>query len=152
MYLPALNPNNMNSKKFLIGTLVGGIAFFFLGYLIYGLALANFFSQHTVAASTSMKPMSEIIWWALILGNLAAGALLTYVFLKLGNINSFSSGAGTAAVIGFFFALSMDLIRFATENTFDLTAMMTDVVVGTVMYAIAGGFIALVLGKGVKQL
>ena len=141
----------MDIKKFIIGTLVGGIAFFFLGYLIYGVALANFFSQHSIAVSGSMKTMNEIVWWALILGNLASGALLTYIFLKLANINSFGSGARTGAAIGFFMSLSMVLIRFATENGSDLTATFTDVLVQTVMTAIAGGIIAAVLGMGKKQ-
>jgi uncharacterized membrane protein len=140
----------MDTKKFLTGTLVGGVAFFLLGYLIYGMALASFFNQHSVASAGSMKTMEEIVWWALVLGNLASGALLTYVFLKLGNITSFGGGASTAAAIGFFIALSMDLIRFATENVFDLTATFTDVVVGTVMTAIAGGAIGAVLGMGNK--
>jgi hypothetical protein len=141
----------MASKKFLIGTLVGGISFFLLGYLIYGLALSSFFMKHSVAASGSMKTMDEIIWWALVLGNLASAALLTYIFLKLGNIISFGSGARTGAAIGFFIALSMDLIRFATENSLDLTATFADVVVGTVMTAIVGGIIGAVLGMGKKQ-
>ncbi len=81
----------MNSTKFLTGTLVGGIAFFFLGYLIYGLALGSFFREHSVAAPGAMKSMSEIVWWALILGNLASGALITWIFLKLGTVTSFGS-------------------------------------------------------------
>ncbi|HEY4935234.1 MAG TPA: hypothetical protein VII44_01565, partial [Puia sp.] len=66
----------MDTKKFLIGTLVGGITYFILGYLIYGLALMSFFTQHSVAPSGSMKAMSDIVWWALMLGNLFMGALL----------------------------------------------------------------------------
>ena len=138
----------MNTRKFFIGTLAGGIAFFFLGYLIYGMALAGFFSRHTIAPPGSMKQMTELIWWALILGNLASGALLSYIFLKLGNIGSFGSGAGTGAAIGLFVALSMDLIRYATENSFDMTAVIVDVLAGIVMYAIAGGVIGAVIGKG----
>lgn len=141
----------MDTKKFLIGTLVGGIAFFFLGYLIYGVALASFFNQHSVAATGSMKTMEEIVWWALIAGNLASGALLTYIFLKWAHVTSFSSGASAAAAIGFFMSLSMDLIRFATSNSFDLAASLTDVVVGTVMAAVAGGAIGAVLGMGSKS-
>jgi arginine exporter protein ArgO len=140
----------MATKKFLIGTLVGGTTFFLLGYLIYGMALSSFFMQHSLAPAGSMKTMNEIVWWALILGNLASAALLTYIFLKLGNITSFGSGASTGAAIGFFLALSMDLIRFATENTSDLTATFTDVLVGIVMTAIAGGVIGAVLGTGKK--
>jgi hypothetical protein len=141
----------MNSSKFAIGTLAGGITFFFLGYLFYGLLLTNFFMQHSVAPPGSMKSMGELVWWALILGNLVSGALLTYIFLKTGNINSFSSGAGFGAGIGFFMGLSMGLIRYATENNLDLTAMCVDVVVGVVMTAIAGGVIGMVLGRGAKK-
>jgi uncharacterized membrane protein len=140
----------MNTSKFLIGTLVGGIAFFLLGYLFYGVALADFFARHMNAATNSMKPMGEIIWWALVLGNLASGALLTYIFLKLGNIHTFGSGATTGAAIGFFISLSMDLIRYATENSFDHMAVLADIVVGIVMSAIAGGVIGLTLKKGGK--
>jgi len=138
----------MNTKKFFIGTLAGGIAFFFLGYLIYGMALSGFFSRHSTAAPGSMKQMSEIVWWALILGNFAMGALLSYVFLKLGNIGSFGSGAGTGAAIGFFVALSTDLIRYATANSLDMTAMVVDILVGVVMYAIVGGLIGALMGRG----
>jgi hypothetical protein len=138
----------MNTKKFFIGTLAGGIVFFFLGYLIYGMALEGFFSRHSTAAQGSMKQMSEIVWWALILGNFASGALLSYIFLKLGNIGSFGSGASTGAAIGFFVALSIDLIHYATENGFDLTAMIVDVLVGVVMYAIVGGVIGALMGRG----
>jgi hypothetical protein len=141
----------MDIKKFVIGTLVGGIVLFFLGYLIYGMALASFFAQHTAAVSGSMKTMDEILWWALILGNLASGALLTYIFLKIGNINSFGSGAGTGAAIGFIMSISTNFIRFATENIMDHTAMLADIAVGTVMAAIAGGAIGAVLGKGGKK-
>jgi hypothetical protein len=141
----------MDTKKFLTGTLVGGIAFFFLGYLIYGLALASFFSGHAGAATGEMKSMEEIVWWALIAGNLSSGALLTYIFLKWANISSFGSGASAAAAIGFFMSLSMDLIRFATSNSLDLTASLTDVVVGTVMAGVAGGAIGAALGMGNKS-
>jgi hypothetical protein len=140
----------MNGTKFLTGTLIGGIAFFFLGYLIYGLALGGFFREHSSAAPGAMKTMSEIIWWALILGNLASGALITWTFLKLGTVTSFSTGFRTAAVIGLFVALSLDLIHYATENSLDLTSMFVDVLVGTLMYAIAGGLIAALLGRGKK--
>ena len=139
----------MDIKKFLIGTLVGGIAFFFLGYLFYGVLLAGFFNEHYAAGAT-MRTMDDIVWWALILGNVGSGALLTYIFLKWANIATFGSGANAAAAIGFLLALSMDLIRFATEGMFDLTASLTDVLVFTVMNAIAGGIIGAVLGMGNK--
>ena len=140
----------MDMKKFLTGTLVGGIAFFFLGYLFYGVLLAGFFSSH-YAATATMKSMEDIVWWALISGNVASGAMLTYIFLKWANVSAFGSGASAAATVGFFIGLSMDLIRFATEGAFDLTASLSDVAVMTVMYGVAGGAIGAVLGMGNKS-
>lgn len=140
----------MDTKKFLFGTIAGGITLFLLGYLIYGLALNSFFKQHTLSPAGAMKEMSEIVWWALILGNLAGGALLTYILLKTGKFHSFGSGASTGAAIGFYMGLSIDLVRFATENAFDSTALMADVAVAVVMNAIAGGVIGIVLGAGKK--
>ena len=32
----------MNYKKIIIGGIAGGIAYFFLGWLVYGILLANF--------------------------------------------------------------------------------------------------------------
>jgi hypothetical protein len=141
----------MDTKKFLIGTLAGGIVLFFLGYLLFGMLLMNFFTQHSQAPAGSMKAMSDLVWWALILGNLATGALLTYILLKVGNANSFGSGAGIGAAVGFFTALGSDLIRYATSNSSDLTAVFADVVVFTVMCAIAAGIIVAVLGMGKKK-
>jgi hypothetical protein len=141
----------MDSKKFLIGTLAGGITLFLLGYLFYGLALADFFTKHSITPAGAMKSMNDIIWWALILGNLATGALLTYIFLKLGNINSFGSGASTGAVIGFLMIVGVDLVRYSTENWLGRIGAAADVLVFTVLTAASGGVIGMVLGMGKKK-
>lgn len=138
----------MNTGKFLMGTLAGGLAFFFVGYLFYGLALNGFFASHSGGAMA--KSMEEIVWWALILGNISSGALLSYIFLKWANVKSFAGGVSAAAAIGFFSTLSMDMLRFATTNTFDMTGALTNVVVGTVLTAICGGVVGAVLGMGNK--
>ena len=138
----------MNINKFLMGTLAGGITFFFVGFLFYGIALEGFFRGHTGTATGVMK--TDLIWWALILGNLSSAAMLSYIFLKWANIKSFAAGASAAAILGFFIALSYDMINYATSNVLDLTAALTDVVVGTVMTAIGGGVIGAALGMGNK--
>jgi hypothetical protein len=141
----------MDIKKFLIGTLVGGISVFFLGYLIYGVALMSFISQHTIAPPGTAKSMSDFSWGALILGNLALGALLTYIFLKIGTVNSFGRGVGVAASVGFFMYISEVATHYATGNFLDITGSITDVVAGIILTALAGGIIAAVLGMGKKK-
>lgn len=140
----------MDTKKFLFGTLAGGIAFFLLGYLFYGIALMNFYSAHAGSATGVAKSMEEMGWGPLILGNLASGALLTYIFLKWAKITTFGGGASGGAVIGFLMALGYDMVSYGTTNIMDLTAAATDVVVAAVMTAIAGGIVGAVLGMGSK--
>lgn len=79
------------------------------------------------------------------------GCLLSYIFLKWANINSFGSGASAAAVIGLLMGLGFDLLMFATANVIDLTGMFVDVGASTVMHAIAGGVVGAVLGMGGKS-
>jgi hypothetical protein len=67
----------MNTKKFLIGGLVGGIVYFFLGYLFYGKLLSDFFMKNAGTASNVSKPMDQFVWWSLILGNVCRGCLLS---------------------------------------------------------------------------
>ena len=55
------------------------------------------------------------------------------------------------AAIGFFVSLSFDMGSYATTNMMDLTATITDVVVGIVMTAITGGCVGAVLGMGNKS-
>ena len=141
----------MDTKKFLTGTLVGGIAFFFLGYLIYGMALMNFMSSHAGSAMGVQKSMEEFKWWALILGNLSSAALLSYIFLKWAHISSFASGATAAAVVGFFASMGFDMVMFATSNLMDLTGIVVDILAFTVMNAVVGGIIGAVLGMGKKS-
>ena len=140
----------MDNKKFILGTIAGGVSFFFLGYLIYGIALMNFMSDHGGTATGVQKTPEQFAWWALILGNLSLGALLSYIFLKWANVNSFAGGVGAAAVICFFSSMSFDMVMLATSNIMDLTGAITDVVAFTVMGGIGGGIIGAVLGMGKK--
>ncbi len=140
----------MDIKKFWLGTLAGGVTFFFLGYLIYGVAMMDFFMSHAGSATGVMK-MDDMVWWALIVGNLSWAAMIAYVFVKWANVKSFSGGLSAAAAIGFFTALGMDLTHYGTSNIMDLSGALTDVVLSTAMTAITGGVIGAVLGMGNKS-
>jgi hypothetical protein len=139
----------MDTKKFLMGTVVGGVAYFILGFLIYGMALADTMTAYSNPAC--MRPMEEMVWWALIVGNLGYASVLTYVFLKAGNVNSFGSGAQTGLMVAFLISLSVDLVMYATSSVMtSTTAIVIDVIAGSVMGAVAGGIIGVVLGMGNK--
>ncbi len=139
----------MDAKKFAIGTLAGGIAFFLLGWLLYGMLFMKFFEANAGSATGVAKEAMD--WWALILGNLAMGALLTFIFLRWANISTFMGGLKAGAVIGLLMALGFDLSMYGTSNIMNLSATFMDVVVFTLMAAIAGGLTGLMLGMGEKK-
>jgi hypothetical protein len=139
----------MDMKKFLTGTLAGGAAYFLLGWLLYGMLLMDTMAEYSNPCS--MRAETDMVWGAMIGGNLGLGALLTYIFLKMGNVTTFGSGASTGAVLTLLVAVSYDLMIYATTTMMtSSTGIVIDVVVSTVMGAVAGGIVGQVLGMGAK--
>ena len=136
----------MNTKKIFIGGIVGGVLYFLLGYLFYGVLLTQYFKDHAGSVIAD-KPMEQIIWWALILGNLFSGFLLAYVFSKSG-VATLSSGLITGGLLGLLMSASYDLIVYATTNISSKHAMCADIATFTVMSAIAGAIVGAVMGMG----
>jgi len=134
----------MDTKKFLIGTAVGGITYFILGYLFYGLLFMDYFNSN-LGSATGVYKTDDLVWWSLLLGNFAGAGLLTYIFLMWAHISTFQSGLRAGTVIGLLMTLSWDLIGYATSNILNLQASLMDVVIGTIMTAIAGAAIGAVL-------
>ena len=135
----------MNTKSFLLATLVGGITFFLLSFIFYGLIMADFFAVNAGSATGAMKETTSFL--ALFLGELAFGALYSYIFIQWANISTFSGGAKAGAIIGLLLGLGFDLISFATNNLMNLTASMVDAVWACVAGAITGGVIGWVIGN-----
>jgi hypothetical protein len=93
----------MNTKKILYGGITGGVAFFFLGWLIYGILLNYEANQNQCAA----RPMDQFIWPALILSNLA-GICFSHRFC--GRILLDGSVGQKGALFGFLTSFSIDLV------------------------------------------
>lgn len=140
----------MNTQKFLLSGIAGGIVAFFLGYLIYGLLLADFFAQNAGTAMGLMRANNEMVWWALISGNLLFGLLYSYVFNKWANIQTMGSGAGAGWVVGLLMTAATDLTMYATTHISTLTGTLVDIVSGSVMAAIVGAVVGGMNGIGKK--
>ncbi|MDH3710602.1 MAG: hypothetical protein OER04_11970 [Cyclobacteriaceae bacterium] len=136
----------MDTKKFVMGTVVGGIVYFLLGFVFYGVLFEGFFTANAGSATGVMN--TEMAWWPLILGNLALAALITYIFLNWAGITTFAGGLKGGALIGFLMAVSFDMIMLDTTNIMTLNAALVDILIATIMGAIAGGIIGAVLGSG----
>ncbi len=140
----------MNTNKFIIGGIIGGVANFLLGWLVWGILLMNFFNDHTSEVGKAvMRGDNNQIWWALIAGNLFWGFVLSYVLSKSG-ANSLGSGAKTGAVLSLLIAASINCFIYAFQNIGDTTSMAVDIVANLVVGGIVGGVIGWYLGMGKK--
>jgi hypothetical protein len=94
--------------------------------------------------------MEEMIWWAMIVSNLAFGFLLSVVF-SWSNTTGIMAGARVGGIIGLLLSGSMDLGMYAMTSMFSsLTPMFVDIMVYSVMSVIAGAFVAAAMGLGKK--
>ena len=130
--------------KLLRGTIFGGIAFFFLGWFVYGILLMDFMAANANACAN--RPEAEMIWWAMILSNLVLGLFVTLV-LKWSGAASIGDGIKTGALFGFLMALTMDLMMYSMTTMYNMSAMIVDILVMTVMMAIVGLIVVLTWGK-----
>ena len=138
----------MKASKILLGGIAGGVTFFLLGWVIYGILLMDYTTANY--NQCAMRPMQDMIWWAMILSNLAFGFLLSTVF-SWSNTTVIMSGAKIAGIIGLLLSVSTDLSYYAMSTTFsNFTAVFVDIIVFTVMSSIAGVVVAWVMGMGKK--
>ena len=139
----------MKTNKILLGGLAGGVTFFFLGWIVYGMFLMDFMMSNQ--NQCAMRPMEDMIWWALIVSNIAWAMAYAIIF-SWSNITGFAAGLKAGLIIGILISLSLDLSFYSMSTMFNsMTAVLVDVIASTVMSGIGGGVVALVMGMGKKK-
>ena len=134
------------NNKFLIGGLIGGVAAFLLGYVIYVLALGSTLDAHTMPGIHR----EEMDLVHIFLGNLCFGFLLSYILTKTNTVG-FGEGATKGLITGLLMGLGFDLIMFGTSKLMnDITGLLIDVVGLTILFALVGGIIGAYRGMGGK--
>lgn len=137
----------MNSRKFLLGGIVAGIAYFLFGFLVYGLLLRDFMDSHSSSGLKAiMRPDDQMILWSMAIGNLLFGFMISYVFTKSG-VASVSTGLVMGAVIGLFTSAAIDFITYAQMDSGDMTAIGTDILAMTAISALVGGITGFLFSK-----
>ena len=128
----------------LIGGVIGGIVYFLLGWLVFGILLSDSMEGNC------MRPHDGILPLWIFIGNVFTGLMLSYVFTRMG-INSLSSGATAGAIIGALTAIGMDCLMYGTTTMItEPTHILIDALITAVMWGIAGGAIGWWLGRGAK--
>ena len=130
--------------KVLRGTIFGGIAFFILGWLIYGILLDWMAANSN---SCSARPEGIMIWWALIASNLLVALFLT-LFLKRSGAKSVLDGIKNGALFVLLLGLGIDLSFYSMTTMFvDFFALVVDVVSYILILMLVGMVIVLTWGK-----
>ena len=137
----------MSAKNRILATLVGFVVLFLLGWLFYGFLLMDFYADNAGSATGVYREDDQMIWWALILGNIMQAYLLVYIFGSLGNVTTFGNGLKVGAIIGLILGLAFNLNMYATSNIMNLTSALVDPIVSTIMMGITGGDIGMMLGR-----
>jgi hypothetical protein len=138
----------MDLKKFILGSLVGGITMFLLGFVVYAIILEDFYTAQTVSGIA--KSPEQMKYYPLFFGNVATASLLSYIFLKWANITTFAEGMKAGAVIGFFMAAGFDLVMYDTSRIMSAVGVVADIFVFAFLVSIVGGVVGVVLGMGKK--
>jgi hypothetical protein len=139
----------MNTKTLLAG-LATSVFFFFGGWLIYGMLLADTMMANVTTYEGLMKSEEQMSFPALIVSNLAIGFLIALICDKT-NSKSWMAGAMTGLWAGFLIMLYFDTSFMAFYNLFTTKWLMIDIAVGTVYTAAGGAIAGLILGSGNKS-
>ena len=133
------------NMRILRGTLFGGIAFFFLGWLVWGMLLMDFSKENY--NQTIYLPDDGMIWWAMIASNLVL-ALLVTLALNWAGAKTIIDGLKFGALVGGLYALTTDLGMYSMTTVIsNLTAVAVDTLAYAAVTAITGAVIVLTWGK-----
>lgn len=133
------------NNRVLIGGIIGGITFFLLGYLMYGMAFRDILEANTMNGVS--RGEDEMQWAFLIIGNLTFGFLIAYILHKA-NAVGFSAGATVAGIVGLLFGIATNFSSYGTTNYYSgMTGVFVDIIIITVMCAMVGGVIGWWFGR-----
>jgi hypothetical protein len=126
----------MNTTKTFIGGIAAAVVFFLLGYLAYGILLADYMHSFVPGVDRSMD---TIVYWALIVGNLCFGFAISYAVNRSGA--TVMSGVATGLIIGFLFSAGFDFTMYATTHSISLHQVAADAIAFSIISAIAGAVV-----------
>jgi uncharacterized membrane protein len=135
----------MNMKRLSIGSLVGLVALYVLGIVIWEMVFTDFFAAN--AGSAEGVNRESPILWAAVLGTLFYAVLLTLAIESQSGEKSLATGLKVGAVVGFLLWGTTDFILLAYQNVSTLNAAIADAVLEGIRGGICGAIVAVVLGK-----
>lgn len=138
----------MYSKSIVIGTLVGFLLLFLLGWLFYDFLAPGFYEEHVITNVSKDPPQMGLIALSCVIEAFA----LSVIYSKWGR-GSYSAKGGFefGAWVGIFLGFGLGLMWYATSTFMDLTGTLVEGLWNIVYYGITGAAIGIVFKKFQKQ-
>ena len=137
--------NHTDYRRVVMGTIVGGIVLYALGYVIFDVAVKSFYDANVGSANgVAREPQ---LLWAVMLGTLGYGALVALAIEHRGGTVTVGDGVIIGALAGFLLWATADFILYGATNISNLTRTVVDPLLELVRAGVAGGVIVAVVGK-----
>ncbi len=135
----------MPSRRCIFATLATFVTMYLLGFLIYGIALADFMASNLGTATGAHREVP--VHWQMMLGQLA-GATLLVTILSWRGVATVRDGFRTGAHIGFLMSLYFGFMTLSMQNTVTLTFVIVDLFVAAAWMGVACAIGTFVLRRG----
>jgi len=135
----------MDAKRFVVGTLIGGVVVYAVGYVIFTTIFAAFYAAN--AGSATGVDRGGQLFWAMALASLSYAALVTFAIGNRGASSSIGGGARVGAIVGFLLWCTADFVFYGSTNIANLTRAIVDPLLELVRGGIGGAIIGAVLSR-----
>ncbi len=134
-------------SKILIGGFIAAVISFFLGWLVFGILLHDFYDANTIHYEGLNREAP--IMWALIVANLASGLLLAYI-MDVSGANSISKGFICGLIVFFLMTLSFDMFFVSFMRLMRLRMALVDVTANALFGAVVGAIVGYWYSRSTK--
>ncbi len=129
----------MNVKNFIVGGIVGGLADFLMGWLVYGILLKDTFPKPEGAGPENML--------FIFLGCMCFGFLLSYIFAQGEGVSKCVPGIKVALGVALFMSLGNNFFYVMYKEAIEIKMVAIDVAASLAIATVVGAVIGVVNGK-----
>lgn len=138
----------MDWTKYLLASLIGGVVYFFLGWLIFGMVLFNLTALPEDISSVVQLPMEEFKMSFMIISCLLWGALLSLILMKWAKVSTFLGGLKVGVIVGVMITLMVGFSMASMYRLQSVNQILINAVGDAVCSGLTGGAIGWFLSRG----
>jgi hypothetical protein len=131
-------------KKIFITTVIGTIAYYLFGWLVFDFILGNYTNLNTTQLTGFKKTEEQFSMLLLIVSCTAYACLLSFILVYLLNVKQLIKAFMIGSTVGILVAIMTDSYWFATSHFYsNYTVMFLDILAAGISVGVLGLVIAL---------